>query len=349
MDAIDDGDDADDGGGSAAASARMAPVTDWAGIESGGTPPPRRAVVAAARLGGSRRSSRLRRLDRTVAGSIDEGAHLLQQHGRLLVLGTAAFVVPIVALNLWATVLAYDRFDDFDDAVPALPEFAGAGSGATGVEDVLAVLAFVATGLGAAYVGGYCAAFLVHREFGVLTARRVMATTLRRLPALTIAWLAGHALTLLLVWVAVGGASVGWAALAVLVAYVMSSLTLFVSPVIVTEQVGPRRGLQRALRLAQARYGEALAFVALTTLVGAAVRFGIAYLPRTLTWIGLVTFGDVGWLVEGIAGQVGQLVSVPLVGIASARYYLEVRMHAEGLDIAIEADRVFAARRVDAS
>jgi hypothetical protein len=123
---------------------------------------------------------------------------------------------------------------------------------------------------------------------------------------------------------------------------------LFVSPVIVTEQVGPRRGLRRATHLARSRYGEVLGFVALTTLIGAAVRFGIAYLPRTLTWTGLVTFGDVGWLVEGIAGQVGQLVSVPLVGIATARYYLEVRMHAEGLDLAIEADRVFATRRVDA-
>jgi hypothetical protein len=47
------------------------------------------------------------------------------------------------------------------------------------------------------------------------------------------------------------------------------------------------------------------------------------------------------WLLQGVTSQLALLVVVPFTAIATAQLYLQFRVHAEGLDIVIAADRAF--------
>ena len=46
-----------------------------------------------------------------------------------------------------------------------------------------------------------------------------------------------------------------------------------------------------------------------------------------------MTFGSFGWLFEGVAGQLAQLLTIPLVALATAAFYVQLRVHAEGMDL----------------
>ncbi len=79
-----------------------------------------------------------------------------------------------------------------------------------------------------------------------------------------------------------------------------------------------------------------------SAVVGLALRFGITFLPRLAEATGLVTFGS--WrlaLLEGVAGQLAQLLTIPVVGLATVAFYVQLRVHAEGLDLVLAADRAF--------
>lgn len=317
-------------------------MTDWAGID---TPaPPRRDTAASAGP-----AMRLSRPDpRPVLGSIDAGARLFQRHARVLVLGSAVFIVPVVALNVLATTLAFDRFDSFDDAVISLPELAGGAQAATGVESVLLLLGIYLSGLAVALAGGLAADVVIrHRVGRTVTLRGAVAATLRRLPALAVAWFVGHAWMLIAAPVLVVSTDVtAWAAVLLSpVLLLIVAHTLYASAVVVVEGVGPFRALARSYRLARHRFGAAVGVVVAGGLVGLWVRFGITWLPRLAEATGLLAFGRFGWLVEGVAGQLGLLLAVPVVAAATAWAYLEVRVGAEGLDLAMEWQDVFGGQR----
>ena len=93
----------------------MALVSQWAGIESGASTAPlrRRGVGRLARSAQPARPAepRLRRSDHLVLGSIDAAAHVLQRRARVVLVGSAVFMVPMLALNLLLSVLAFDDFD----------------------------------------------------------------------------------------------------------------------------------------------------------------------------------------------------------------------------------------------
>src|SRR6185437_1281841 len=108
------------------------------------------------------------------------------------------------------------------------------------------------------------------------------------------------------------------------------------------EQTGALDGLRRAMRLARARLGACFGFVCAAGTVGLALRFGITFLPRLAESTGLVTFGSLGWLFEGVAGQLAQLLTIPLVALATAAFYVQLRVHTEGMDLVLAADRAFA-------
>ena len=317
---------------------------DWARID---TPAERRDHVDAAAPMPIAPAARVRikRTDRIVLGSIDAGADVFQRHAREVLFGSAVFLVPAVLLNLVLSTVLFDRFESFSDSVVSVPELIGGVDSATGADTVLAYAGVITTSLAVALVGGYVARLYVDATFAnPVSIRRALGATVRHLPALLVAWLLGHVWFLLgavgivrahddsLVWLAVVGGSIG---------LLLVALVLVVSPVVVVERSGPVAGLRRAVRLARLRFGACVSFVLAAGVVGLALRFGITFLPRLAEATGLVRLGSWGGLLEGVAGQLAQLLTIPLVGLATAAFYVQLRVHTEGLDLVLAADRAF--------
>lgn len=326
------------------------PVSDWAGIDPGaraGVTAPGPAPVESATV--PDRPLRLAHpTGRAVVGATDLGGRILQRRARVLVLGSAFFVLPVLVLELVSTWLTFDRFESLEGTVVSLPELAGGIEAATGVETVLWYLSLVANSLAVALVGGLATTVVLDDRAGrPVTLARSLATTVRRAPVLVLAWLLGHSWVVIAASVMVnvdGLALLGLAVLASPALLAVVALMLFASPVVIAEFAGPITAVRRSIRLSRARWGATTAFVVMSGLVGLWVRFGVTFLPRLAETTGLVTFGSVGWLVEGAAGQVARLLAIPLVAVATAVCYVEVRMQVEGIDLTAEADRAFRAR-----
>ncbi len=323
----------------------MGPVSQWAGIESAAET----SSVARPDSVAPRRAPapRIRQQNQIVLGSIDTAAHVLQRHTREVVLGSAVFLLPAIVVNLVVSTLLYDRFETLQDRIVSLPELIGGIDAATGVETLLAYIGIVSTSLAVALIGGYLATVFVRFQFGqpVALGSR-LAATLRRLPALFGAWLVGHGWILLVAWGMVsipGGTIAPWLILLVPAAVVLLTFPLLISPVVVVERCGPFAAVARALRLVRTRFGAALSFVIAAGVIGLGMRFGITFLPRLAQATGFITFGSYGWLVEGVAGQLAQLLATPLVALATVAFYVQLRVHVEGMDIAMAADRAFPA------
>jgi len=334
----------------------MAVVSAWAGIESGSNEP--RTVAARGAIdptgataganGTAPTPRRMRRQQRPIIGSLDAAGAVVQRNMREIVVGSAWILVPSVALNLIATTLAFDRFRTFRGSSISVPELFGGRKAASSVEDLLWYLGLVVTSLTACLVGGYVATLVVRRQLGLpMRIRNGYRAMLPRLPALLVAWLIGHA------WfpfVALILAKADSDILPVLIVFggpvvlVLATMTVCAAPAIVVERLGPIAGLRRAWRLGKANFSVLFGFVVGSVAIGVLVQYGIAYLPRLLQGTQLVTFGRFGWLIEGVAGQLGRLMSTPLIAVATVLVYLEVRMTTEGMDLTLDADRAFGAR-----
>ena len=335
----------------------MAVVSAWAGIESGaGEPAAGRAAsgsdVASAGSNGRGGSTvgvatprRMRRQQRPIIGSLDAAGSVVQRNMREIVVGSTWILVPSVALNLIATTLAFDRFRTFRGSTISVPELFGGRKSASSVEDLLWYLGLVVTSLTACLVGGYVATLVVRRQLGLpMRIRDGYRAMLPRLPALLTAWLFGHAwfpFVALLLGNVDSDALPAFVILGGPVLLVLATMTVCVSPAIVVERLGPFAALRRAWRLGKANFSVLFGFVTASVAIGVLVQYGIAYLPRLLQATGLLTFGRFGWLIEGVAGQLGRLISTPLIAVASVLAYLEVRMTTEGMDLVLDADRAF--------
>ena len=283
---------------------------------------------------------RIRRSSRLVVGSIDVAAHVFQRRARHLVLGSALLMLPMVALHLLLTLLAFDQYQEFDS-------FLG-DRGYVGVETGLVLLWLIVQSLTAHVIGAYAAAYLVPYQMGGepsigATARQVV----RKLPVLVMTWALTHWPVLLALWwfatIAPEEAfALTWIVVPALA--MLSAATLVVAPVVMIEQLGVR-SIVRAWRLTRHRFGAAFGFVFACAVLGTMLALFIALLPTLTEATGFITFGSFGWLVQGITTQLAGLIVLPFVAIATAQMYLQLRVHAEGLDIAIAADRVFGAAR----
>jgi hypothetical protein len=290
---------------------------------------------------------RIRRQARPVIGSLDGAGVLVQRNARELVLGAVWILLPGVLLNLAATGLAFDRYQTFKGSTVSVPELLGGEKAATGIEELLWYVGLIISSLSACLVGAYAATLVVRRQMGLpLRVRAGYRAMARRLPALLLAWLLGHCWFPVVALVLADVSSSTLAPLAIFGAplvLIATTMTLVVAPVIVVEHLGPFAGLRRSVRMARDSFGALFGFVVASVVIGLLVQYGIAYLPRLLQAIGLVSFGRFGWLIEGVAGQLGRLISTPLVAIATALVYLEMRMRMEGMDIVLDADRAFGA------
>lgn len=322
----------------------MAPVSQWAGIESGAAAPsasprPGSGAGANAAMGAPQRPApRLRRTERLVLGSIDGAAHVMQQHSRAVLVGSALFLVPMVAFNLLLTVLAYNDFDAVDGVLGS--------RGYVGVESGFTLLALATQSFSAHIVGAYTAVYLVRFQMGgAPTIRIALAAVLRKLPVLVVTWLVTHWWALLFHWWFVTADTDGtvlFVLVALLVAPLLSAMVLFTTPVLMAERLGVK-SVARAWRLAKPRFAAAWGFVVACAVLAFLLFVFIAWLPTLAEATGLITFGSYRWLVQGVAAQVALLVVVPFVAIATAQLYLQVRVHAEGLDLVMAADRAFPA------
>lgn len=278
---------------------------------------------------------RLRRTDRLVLGSFDGAAHVFQRSARGIVLGSAVLMVPMMAINLLLSVVAFRDFDSFDSLF--------VDRGFVGVESSTVFFGVLVQSFTAHLLGAYAAVFVVdHQMGGAPTIRRALGAVLRRLPMLLLTWVLTHWWAMLVALLAVNAPVVAAATIVFIapVVALLSAFVLVVVPVLMTERQGVR-SIGRGIRLARGRFGAVFGFVVLCGLLGGALFVFIGQLPMLLESTGLVTFGSIGYLVQGVTVQVALLVVLPLVAVATAQFYLQLRVHVEGLDLVLAADRAF--------
>lgn len=282
--------------------------------------------------------SQLRRTDRLIVGSFDAAAHVLQQRARVVLLGAAALMLPMMAANLLLSVLAFRSFDSFQNVF--------GDRGYIGVESGQVFVAIVLQSFTAHLVGAYAAAVLVPFQLGTEpTLRTGLGVVLRRLPVLLVTWVCTHWWAVLLaLGIATAPAAVGgvlfflWPLVAL-----ASTVGLLVGPVVATERIGVR-AIPRSMRLVRTRFGASWAFVVVTAVISGSLFMFIAELPYLVQATGLVTLGSYGYLVQGVTLEIALLVVLPLSALATAQLYLQLRVHAEGIDISMAADEAFARR-----
>ena len=260
-------------------------------------------------------------------------------------MGSALIILPGVIVTLIATTLSFDRYQSLKGSIVSVPELVGGQRAATGIEDLVLAIGLLLNNLAACLVGGYVATLVVRRQMGAsVSIRAGYRAMLPRLPSLFVAWVFGHC-WLPLVGLALarvrGGGVVSLIVFGFPAVLLLVTFTLVVSPVIVIERLGPFAAIRRSIRLARTDFGALYGFAFCSVVIGLVVQYGIAYLPRLLQATGLVAFGRFGWLIEGVAGQLGRLISIPLIAAATAFVYVEMRMSREGMDLVLDADRAF--------
>ena len=286
-------------------------------------------------MGARRVVPRLRRTDRLVVGSIDAAAHVLQRRARDVLLGAGLFMLPMVALNLVLSVLAFRHFDSFSGIF--------AERGYVGVETGAAFMALVVQSFTAHLIGAYAAVYLVRYQLGGdPTIRQCAGVVVRRLPLLLVTWVLTHWWAMLVVLGALSYPGVAALMIMLLVPIVglLDTLVVFAVPAMMTERLGVA-SVRRGYRLARLRFGAVWGFVNLSSLIATVLFLFIGFLPTLAQSTHLITFGPYGWLVQGVALELALLVVVPFSALATAECYLQVRVHAEGIDIAMAADRAF--------
>ncbi len=314
------------------------PVSEWAGIESTTATAPV-AQHASIGAGPARPVPRLRRTERLIVGSIDGAAHVLQRRARDVLLGSAILMVPMVGVSVLLAVVAFNQFDTIDALL--------GDRGYVGVESGFTFLAIALASFTAHLIGAYAAVYLVRYQMGGdPRIGECVRAVVRRVPLLVVTWLLTHWWALLFdLWLINADRST----LALLIwilpvcASLLSTCVLLVTPVMMGEGLG-LGAIPRAWRLVRARFGAAFGFVWSCALLAVLLFSFIAFLPHLAESTGLITFGPYMWLVQGVTSQLALLVVVPFIAIATAQMYLQIRVHAEGLDITIAADRAFGAR-----
>jgi hypothetical protein len=287
------------------------------------------------------RPFRLKRSRGPVLAALDGGGTVFQRRLRDVMIGATAILVPTVALNVWVTILGYDRLDPNDSA---LPSFLGDDTG-SGIEDVAVWLAAVFASFVTAVVGYFAAVILLGDRFRTpVTLGRALARTVRRVPSIFAAWALTHwwfPLMALIVVTAQPDIVAVWIFLFTFMCWFSAAATLLVIPAMVGERLGPFAAARRSFRLARLRYGVCLVFVLFSTLLAVLLGVGIGTLVPLLEATGFITLGDVTPIVQGVMTQLVVLVVVPLIALATAQVYVEVRVVGEGLDLVVDADAAF--------
>ncbi|MFK8024517.1 MAG: hypothetical protein AB8G26_11210 [Ilumatobacter sp.] len=312
-------------------------MSDWEPVDAVASVPRRSERPA---LRSTSAAPRFKRTRSPVLSAFDGGGRIFRSRLRDVMLGAALILVPAVALNLWLTVVADDRFVPTASTVP--------GSASTGREDIGVFLAAVFVSVTTAVVGFLCCTILFgDRMRQPVTLRVALGRTLRRTPAVFSAWLLTHwwfVLMAALLAVSDGDGLAALAMLFALLAWPSAAATLMVVPVMVAESLGPYAAAVRSWQLVRRRFSSCLGFVLLSTVLGAAFGTGLVTLIPSLESFGFVRLGDAVDVVAGVSVQLAVLFVVPLIAMSTAQLYLELRVAAEGLDLIADADLAFGVR-----
>lgn len=282
---------------------------------------------------------RLSRSRSSVLAALDEGGSFLQRNGRQVLVGSSLLLLPVVALNLWTTTLAFNRGD-----VSNLSAFGGDGVG-TGIEDIAALLAVLCSSLAAALIGYYVSSLYIGETFrGRADAKSSFRELGRRSTRIVTAWAIGHFwLPFFAMWTlsSRSGQISGRLTLTLPLAALFATFTLMTMPIMAAEDATAIGALKRSWKLARLRFGSSFGFVVSSAFVGAMLLAGLAWLPDLAEQTGFITFGGYAWLAQGITAQLGIIIVVPLVALATTRFYVEMRMDAEGMDLVLHANAAF--------
>jgi len=293
--------------------------------------------------GGSKAASGVSRVslaasfrERPLGTVVDEGGRVARRHGRAIFTVTSLILIPAAIAEVFAARAVRDRFLNGENPLGSFRiAFTSSSSNDAGV-----LTAFVSLGLtafAALLIGAYVAAIVADDRLGrVVGQRAAVIALLKRLPALTAAWVITHLWILLVFWA--GQANSGLAALVAVLAVPFALLSTYLAPVMMLEGLNPVAGTRRAWQLARQTFGSTFGFFTLSSLVGLWFRFGLALFPAVIR---SVAFTDrYQWLVEGVGAQVGIILSAPIVACATVVMYIEVRTRTEGMDLFLECDRV---------
>ena len=233
--------------------------------------------------------------------------------------GATVILVPAVALNVWVSVLGYDRLDPNSSGVPSFIRDDAGG----GIENFATWLSIVFASVVTAIVGFFAAQILLGERFRTpVTLRQALARTGRRLPAIAAAWALTHwwfPIMALIVVTADSADQGAWVFLFAFVAWFSAAATLLVIPAMVGERLGPFAAAKRNWRLVKLRYGLCLMFVLVATFLSTLLLFGIATLVPLLEELGFLALGDSVWVVQAVTVQLAVLVVVPLIALGTAR------------------------------
>ena len=159
--------------------------------------------------------------------------------------------------------------------------------------------------------------------------------TLKRLPALFVAWVIAKFAMILL-----GVVSLGIGALA------FGTFFAIVAPIMGAENVGPIVALRRSMSLISSKLGQGL-LVFITTGLGAVlIRLAIKQGPGLVLssfFAGQIPLPEE--VILGIFDVIGSIVALAFVASASVVLYLDLRVRREGLDLSFALAKAFPARK----
>lgn len=248
----------------------------------------------------------------TLADILDGGIAVIKAAPRSVFVIAATFVLPYELVSAW---VQRDSLADRGLAGAFTAATSGSDSNSPSVtfaNFALVVLAGLVLSLVTGAVAHLLSAWFADRS---ATATDAIRASLRRAPALVVAWVLVHLLEL--------------AATLALVLPLLFAMPMFLvtAPAIAIEGLGPFAGVRRSWRLARARYWSLFWAGILIAIVS-------SVLTIALSGLGLAfSFFSFGWIVDVVCRGASSLVTVPFVAAATALVYLDLRIRAEGLDL----------------
>ncbi|MEY2446912.1 MAG: hypothetical protein QOH79_388 [Acidimicrobiaceae bacterium] len=251
----------------------------------------------------------------TVADILDGGIAVIKAAPRSVFVIAATFILPLELLTAW---LERDSLSDrgFAGAISAVTSPSSSSSSGltwTGVGLI------VASGLVLSLITGAIAHLLSswYADSAPSTADAIK-TSVRRAPALIVAWFIVHAVEV-----------PALLALVVPAIFVMP-LFLVTAPAIVIERLGPWAGARRSWQLTRVRYGAVLGAGLLIAVVSTALTIALSGLGLAFSFLSF------GWIIDVICRAASSLVTEPFVAAATTLVYLDLRIRAEGLDLELD-------------
>jgi hypothetical protein len=273
--------------------------------------------------GGNQRTGPLPLHPMTVGDVLDGAFKLFKANARTVLLISAAFYLPIELLFGFLS-------RHYLDTTAGLTFFGpSSSSSSTADPSVAAVLLIVFGGLAVRYlvlqlVTGAISLVVAESYLGgELAPGDAVRATLRKWPALLVAYLLVHVIELF------------GAVFCLVPGLLFMSLYFRAVPAIVVEDLGPIEGMRRSWRLGRSRLWPTIGIVLLAWIVSGILGFAVSAVP---TFVGGALGNErAGWVLTAVGQVLNQMIAQPFVAIVATLLYFDARIRVEGFDLAILA------------